>query len=69
MGHHLGHVCRSGGDDLVRIRCGDLNALREFFMSYEDDIRDDESMTAALGWTISIAMFAVAITMIWFVGH
>ena len=54
---------------MVRIRCGDLNALREVFMSYEDDIRDDESMTAALGWTISIAMFAVAITMIWFVGH
>jgi len=34
-------------------------------MPYEDDIRDDESMTLTLVWTISVAMFAAAAA-IWF---
>ena len=42
---------------------------------YEDDIRNEsnfrnESMPSTLlGWTISVAMFAIAAAMIWFVGH
>ena len=44
--------------------------LEEAFM---DNIRNEstsnEDMTSAvLGWTISVAMFATAIAMIWFVG-
>ena len=36
-------------------------------MPYEDDIRDDESMTSTVVWTVSLATLAVAAVMIWFV--
>ena len=35
-------------------------------MPYEDDIRDDESFTSTLVWTISVAMFAAAAAIMWF---
>ena len=34
-------------------------------MPYEDDIRDDESMTSTLVWTISVGMFAAAAAIMW----
>ena len=42
-------------------------------MPYEHDIRDlkkdirDEGITSTVIWTVSLAMFAVAAVMIWFV--
>ena len=47
--------------------------MREVFMPYEHDIRDlkndirDEGITSTVIWTVSLAMFAVAAVMIWFV--
>jgi hypothetical protein len=45
--------------------CADPD-VREAFM-YEDDIRNESITSSKVAWAITVAMFAAAAAMIWFV--